>query len=143
MRYAMLGRLAALALVAASCGSAAPTEGPVTIETDLEFSTMTQTFEVTQGSDLLGCSGGTVMDSIPDGFEQGAVATKTLTCDTGDKSGTFTMSFTVVDSNGTWDVETATAGFAGLQGSGDISVVVDDDLSGLAETLTGEIEFAP
>ncbi|MCH8900647.1 MAG: hypothetical protein IH942_09195 [Acidobacteria bacterium] len=61
MRYQRIGYLAAILLLAAACGGDTPTAGPVTIETEIDFSTepFHGTFEVIDGADVLGCSSGT------------------------------------------------------------------------------------
>lgn len=65
----------------------------VTIETDLA-PLQGGTFEVTEGADALGCSSGTAdagtIEPRGDGLDS---ITKTLTCDSGPNTGTFTIVF--------------------------------------------------
>ncbi len=127
----------------AACTSA-PTSGTVTITTQVDFSSepIHGTFEVPEGSDVLGCSRGTFVDTPT---EQGI--DKLLTCESGERSGTFTANFTPQDisgpgdQNGPWRIVGATGDFTGLSGSGDFSVVEEASDSG-TETLTGKIEYA-
>ena len=64
-------------------------DGPVTIVTEIDFSSFpfTGTFVVTEGHDILGCPSGTMV-----GFPRGSgVIRKTFTCSTG--AGDFTILF--------------------------------------------------
>ena len=141
-----LCRVGALAfcIFLAAC-TTAPTGGTVTISTQIDFSSepFNGTFEVTEGSDVLGCSRGTFVDTPT---QQGI--NKLLTCEAGERSGTFTANFSPQDipgpgdQNGPWRIVAATEDFTGLSGSGDFSVVEETPDSG-TETLTGEIEYAP
>jgi hypothetical protein len=138
-----------MVLFIAACSSdAEPAErvsGPITIEHQLDVSArpIAGTFEVTEGADTLGCSGGTFVD--------GDTGNRVMTC-SGPDTGTFTYTFNVVgsyagpgDQNGPWrmgrndvfgeaDTPDATGDFIGLQGGGDWSGF------GTTETITGDIE---
>ncbi len=151
--------IGALALIAASCGSdasesAAPVSEapfetiPVTSTTpapttaiapkstemlmmatsDFSGDQVVGTFEVPEGADGLGCESGSFVDTdVPTGVSRLA------TCESGDRTGAFTVHFVPGDApgpgdlNGPWNVEGATGDFAGLQGEGDFSVVFDDE----------------
>jgi hypothetical protein len=122
----------------------------VTIKTSISFANFpfTGTFNVTEGRDVLGCSGGTFVDH-PSGFEppaKGDIA-KIFTCDDGG-SGTFTANFQPTrksgpgDQNGHWNITDATDDFTGLRGQGDFSVNSTGPDSGV-ETLTGVVHYEP
>ena len=146
MRYQRLGYLAAILVLATACVGDAPTSGPVTIETQIDFSTepFGGTFEVTEGANILGCSSGTFVDTP--GTDD---VNKLMTCDSGTNMGTFSISFVPGgydtgpgDENGPWSILEGSDDFSGLQGGGDFWVVFDpDDLPQGVETMTGEIEF--
>jgi hypothetical protein len=116
-------------LVAACSSDDEPASGPVTFETELDFSfrPVTGTFEVTEGADVLGCTSGTFVDSgSPDeGVE------RVYTCDSGSNEGSFTATFNFEankfeeSDNGTWTVVEGSDDFVGLQGSGDWSIVYE------------------
>lgn len=144
MRLQHFGLVIATLLIAIACGSDTPTSGRVTIETEIDFSSkpFAGTFEVTEGADVLGCSSGSFVDT-----PRADDIRKDLTCETGDRDGTFSVSFLPDpnapgpgDQNGPWRILEGTGDFTGLQGEGDFSVVADEgSLSGV-ETLTGDIE---
>ena len=145
VRYQRVGYLAAILLVAAACGDDTPKAGPVTIETEIDFSAepFQGTFEVTEGADILGCSSGTFSDT-----PRADDIRKDLTCETGSNEGTFTAVFIPDpdtpgpgDENGPWSILESTGAFTGLQGGGDFSVVYADDAPTGVETLTGDIEY--
>ena len=132
-------------LFVGACGGDAPTSGPVSIETEIDFSTdpIQGTFEVTEGADILGCSSGTFVDTPRD-----VDIRKDFTCGTGTKEGTFTAVFDPQDipgpgdQNGPWSILEGTGDFTSLQGEGDFSVVFDPDgLPKGVETFTGDIEY--
>jgi hypothetical protein len=139
--------LVALVLAPTSASATAP-QGPVTIETEIDFSTdpFSGTFVVTEGEGLLGCSHGTFVDygagiNPPSG---GGLA-KYFTC-AGPGSGGFVANFQTWtgksgpgEGNGNWNVTSGTGDFAKLHGRGDFWVVTAGD-SG-EETLTGSIHF--
>lgn len=123
-----------------------PQEGPVTIanELDFEFRPVTGTFEVMEGADILGCSGGTFVDAgrPTDGVQ------RTYTCDSGSNEGSFTADFNFVavpnevSDNGTWTVLEGSDDFVGLQGDGDWSIVYDtDDPNVGVGSWTGDISY--
>lgn len=144
MRFQHFGLVLATLLIATACGSETPTSGPVTIETEIDFSSepFSGTFEVTEGADVLGCSSGSFVDT-----PRGDDIRKDLTCETGDRDGTFSVSFLPNpdtsgpgNQNGPWSILEGTEGFTGLQGEGDFSVVADEESLSGVETLTGDIE---
>jgi hypothetical protein len=148
MRYLHFGFLAfVLLLLTAACSDDTPTEGPVTIVTQIDFSEapIHGTFEVTEGADVLQCSSGTFEDE----FVTEGNFLKVFTCDSGSNEGTFTANFNVssgaapdslVDS-GTWSVAEGSDDFVGLQGSGEWSVVYNPDAPEGVETWTGDINY--
>jgi hypothetical protein len=79
-------------LLAAACSNDTPKEGPVTIVTQVDFSSrpVTGTFEVTEGADVLGCSSGAFVDggSPTDGVQ------RVMACDSGSNEGSFTVTLT-------------------------------------------------
>jgi hypothetical protein len=148
MRYLHFGFLALVLLLAAACSDDTPTEGPVTIVTQADFSgqTVVGTFEVTEGADVLQCSSGT--------FEDELVAPRNLlkvfTCGSGSNEGIFTAKFNItsesapdslVDS-GSWSVVEGFDDFVGLQGGGEWSVVYSSGLPEGVETWTGDINYS-
>src|SRR4029450_5557589 len=117
-------------------GTSADT-GSLTIVTDIDFTSepYTGTFEVTEGSDELGCSGGTFVDQNVGGDD----VDKGLTGADGERSGSFTILFhpTPEESDvSRWQVVRATGDFTGLEGEGDFSVDYSDDEESGVETLT-------
>ncbi|MCZ6739211.1 MAG: hypothetical protein O7C01_05480 [Actinobacteria bacterium] len=147
MRYRQwFGYLAAILLLAAACGDDTPAAGLVTIETEIDFSSEPYggTFEVTEGADILGCSGGTFVDS-----PQTNDIKKLLTCTSGSNAGTFTIVFAPGeydsgpgDDNGPWSILEGTDDFTSLEGGGAFWVIYDpNDLPKGVETMTGEIEL--
>lgn len=148
MRYLRYGLLAVVVLLlTAACSDDTPTEGPVTIVTQVDTSDqpVVGTFEVTEGADVLRCSSGT--------FEDELVAPRNLlkvfTCESGSNEGTFTASFNLTSqsvpgslvANGPWSVVEGSEDFDGLQGSGEWSVVYDPDVPEGVETWTGNINY--
>jgi hypothetical protein len=116
--------------------------GSLTIKTDIDFTSepVKGTFQVTEGSDELGCSGGTFVDQNV-GEED---VNKLLTCTDGDRSGSFTILFhpTPDESDvSRWQVVRATGEFTGLEGEGDFSVDYSDDEESGVETFTGDVSF--
>jgi len=139
-------------LFVAACGSDTstsdtPTSGPVTIETEADFSTrpVIGTFEVAEGADILGCSTGTWEDTFDDVTED---VTKLMSC-TEPNTGTFTILFDPDgydtgpgENNGPWSILNGFDDYAGLQGEGDFwSVDVGPETG--AGTFTGDIEYSP
>ena len=132
-------------LFVGACGSDAPTSGPVTIETEADFSTrpVVGTFEVTEGADILGCSNGTWEDTFDEATED---VTKAMTCSE-PNAGTFTILFDPDgydtgpgELNGPWSILNGVADFADLQGEGDFWMVTSGPETG-SETFTGDIEY--
>jgi hypothetical protein len=159
MRRGWLAGLVVVALLGAACGDdddgdAAPTSGPVTIETQITFSAteaFSGTFEVAEGADVLGCSSGSFVDDGRVEVEGGELfeITKVLTCESGPKVGTISVLFIpgqdVDDSEretGPWVGTEGTGDFEGLGGGGDFEVVYDSETTGV-ETFTGTVEFGP
>jgi len=116
-----------------------PTTGPVTFETEVDFSDTpySGTFEVTVGADVLGCSSGTFVD-MPDGTF--GKVNKVMTCESGSNAGTFTIVFDPPEGRD-WSVLESSDDFAGLQGGGDYSWVQNPSMPKGTETLTGDIEY--
>jgi hypothetical protein len=129
--------------------------GPVTIETVIDFSAppFGGTFAVTQGSELLGCAGGTFVDTPASVDNPGSGVPvsrsihKAFTCTSGG-SGTFIVNFQPTPTpgpgvlNGHWNVLRGTGDFTNLRGEGDFSVIFTSPATG-QETLTGTIHFDP
>jgi hypothetical protein len=146
----ILAAFTAAIAVTAVPAAAAPPSGSVTIVTKIDFTEppFHGTFKVTEGRDILGCSGGTFVDS-DNGF--GGID-KAFTCSRGG-SGTFTANahpcafgFDEATSScsGIWAIKgsESTGDFAGLYGRGDFFVVIDFDRLTGVETLTGTIGYA-
>ncbi len=133
-----------MVLFVAACSSDEPASGPITIETEADFSTrpVVGTFELTEGADILGCSNGTFEDTFDEVTED---LTKLLTCSE-PSTGTFTILFDPQDipgpgdENGPWSILDGSADFADLQGEGDFWVVSTGPDTGM-ETFTGDIEY--
>jgi hypothetical protein len=145
----------------AACSSDDPGEGnaaatpvagaAVSIVTDVDFTATPfgGTFRVEEGSDVLGCSSGTFVDSEAefDGIY------KVLTCDSG-SNGTFTVRAHTMSlgcdgedpetCSGTWSVDAprSTGDFVGLHGFGEFEVFFDEPNSAV-ETIAGEIHVEP
>jgi hypothetical protein len=110
------------AMDAPDATEAAVNGSEIAIETTVDWTSEPSagTFEVTVGSDELGCSGGSVLESGgPDGI------VNEFTCGDGDRQGTFTFQWQIDDgaegpgdANGPWTVLEATGDFAGLSGEG-------------------------
>ncbi len=134
-----------LLMILVQTSGASPPSGPVTIVTAIDFSSFpfSGTFDVTGGSDILGCSSGTFVD-FPNGF--GSIH-KVFTCTDGG-NGSFTFIFLPGrspgpgDQNGHWEAWKSDGDFAGLRGQGDFSFVFIPPASGV-ETLTGVVHFDP
>jgi hypothetical protein len=148
VRYAQYGFLAvAVLLLAAACSDDTPTEGPVTIVSQIDFDgrPVVGTFEVTQGADVLGCSTGTIEDEF---FTNDNIH-RLFTCESGSNEGTFTATFAITSEphpesfvdNGTWSSLAGSDDFVGLQGSGEWSVVYSPDGPEGVDTWTGDINY--
>ena len=141
----LLAAIAVMVLVA-GCADDEPSQGPVTISTEIDFSAepIRGTFEVTEVADILGCDTGTFVDT-----PSALGVHKDFTCETGAKEGTFTARFLPQDipgpgdQNGPWSILEATQDFNGLEGEGDFSVVFNDAEESGVETFTGEIQSSP
>jgi hypothetical protein len=133
----------AVFLLVVSCAPSLQ-KGTITITTHIDFSAEPYhgTFEVTEGPEVLGCVSGSFVDT-----PTASAVLKKLTCESGTRSGTFTVEFNPQnipgpgDENGPWTIKEGTADFAELSGGGDFSVINDDAAQSGVETLTGEIQF--
>ena len=142
----MAGLLTVLVFVAAACSDDQPAAGPVTIETQIpmtEEGAPIGTFEVTEGAEVLGCVSGSFADEVSQVGDLVEV-TKVMTCESGEREGTFNVAFTPEPGPGitqisTWTVAQPTGGFTGLQGAGDM--VMEPTETGATETFTGDIEY--
>ena len=125
--------------------NATPPTGPVTIDTEIDFSVFPfiGIFDVVEGAGILGCSSGHFED-IFRGF--GAIE-KVFTCDFGG-NGSFTFLFKPNaspgpgDGNGHWQAWKATGDFYGLRGRGDFSVFFTGPDTAM-EMLSGVIHYDP
>ena len=145
-RVASVAAATVLALGVAGCGGSddeeGTQEGPVTITTDVDFTSLPYegTFEVSEGADELGCSSGTFVDE-----EAGDGVNKVSRCADGERSGTFTIYFEPPADervSSPWRVVAATGDFSGLEGEGDFIVEINQDEKSGVETFTGDIEYA-
>jgi hypothetical protein len=120
--------------------------GSIVIET---ITTLTDeppggTFEVTEGADVLGCTGGSFVDTFPD---SGPPIIKTLTCESGvTTGGTVTISYNLDspglgDENGRWRIDDATGSYTGLNGGGSIALYFTSDTT-TTETITGDVNHS-
>jgi hypothetical protein len=155
----LLGAAAVSVSGVAPAGAKPPT--PVEIDTVIDFSSFPflGTFTVPEGASTLGCAGGTFVDlQRSEGVIGGAgVLEKHITCTSGAGAGdgfvllfhhecTFLSRAVFLcrpgpgDLNGQWMVLDGTGFFAGLQGSGDISITFVDEVTG-EEELVGGIHF--
>ena len=114
--------------------AAEPAEENVTVEGEIDFETASGSFTVTTGSEVLGCKAGTQEE-----MDGAAGVEKTLTCESGTRSGSFTITF--VPPEGTWNVTGSTGDFEGLSGGGEWSGQVSADGSTGSDTWSGEISF--
>ena len=99
-------------------------DSSLTLLTDIDFTSepYKRTFKVSEGSEELGCSGGTFLDHNVGQFQVEAIL-KVLTCTDGERSGSFIIRFHPSLVVTRWKVESATGDFTGLKGAGDFSVV--------------------
>ena len=116
-------------------------DSSLTLLTDIDFTSepYKRTFKVSEGSEELGCSGGTFLDHEVGQFQVEAIL-KVLTCTDGERSGSFIIRFHPSLVVTRWHVESATGDFTGLKGAGDFSVVENREKSGV-ETFTGAVSF--
>lgn len=119
--------------------------GLVTIETAVDFEAVqtTGTFEVVKGAALLGCTAGSLTE-----FGGPSGITNVMTCEDGDRVGTFTLRWEILNSaegpgefNGPWSVLESSDDFAGLSGEGLWSGTDDGDVG--MGSFPGTIEFGP
>jgi len=142
-RNGVNSRIATCLLVAACARS--PPKGRITLITQINFTAEPYrgTFEVTKGSEVLGCERGSFVDT-----PAGTTILKELTCESGARSGTFTAKFNPQDApgpgdrNGPWSIVEAADDFLGLDGGGEFSAMVDEGSRTGVETLTGDIQFS-
>jgi len=134
-------------LVLVSC-TPTPQKGTITITGKIDFSTepFHGTFEVTEGADVLGCERGSFVDTQ---FPSSSSVVRELTCESGERSGMFTVEFIlqqapgIGDINGSWSVKEATDEFSGLSGGGDFWLNLRGGGDSGVDTLTGEIQLTP
>ena len=135
-------RLAVPVLLSAMLTACAggPTSGPITLVTQIDFSSQpfTGTFQVTQGSQILGCSEGTFVDTPTEDAVH-----KLLTCESGSNTGAFTIEFVPIEEGVPWSVVDATGDFAGLTGTGEFTLEASEDQLSGVETFAGDIEYSP
>jgi hypothetical protein len=114
--------------------------GPLTIVTDIDFTSDQGTFRVKRGSQELGCSGGTFVTHLLGQGEWTGTLQKVLTCTEGERSGSFLIHLELLSYR--WNFQTGTGDFAGVEGKGKFSVRGNrpPDLKGV-ETLTGRVRF--
>lgn len=117
---------------------------PFTIVTAVDFLTdpFSGTFNVEQGSDALGCSGGTFADHplAAGDFgtgQSGGVLLKVLTCTNGKRSGSFLIHFEMAFER--WRFHRGTGDFTGVEGQGHY-FMRRGDFAGI-ETLCGTVRF--
>lgn len=115
--------------------------GDVTINGVADFESQSGTFAVAVGGDVLGCERGSFEEQF-----LAAVVERVFTCESGQKSGTFTVHFLpemVGPGRFTseWTVEGSTGDFAGLEGKGDFLGEMYEDETGADGTWTGEVAF--
>lgn len=116
------GLLAATTVAGCSGGDdPASAGGPVTIVTDIDFTTERGTFRVKKGSRELGCSGGTLVIHHL-GQDEWSVLQKVMTCTEGERSGSFLIRDELALSRFRWNFQGGTGDFAGVKGKGKISV---------------------
>ena len=133
--------MATLLLGVTHYGNATQPEGPVSISTMIDFQVFGGTFDVSQGSELLGCSAGTFRDT----FRGHGAIEKKFTCELGG-AGTFTFLFKPIfwaghgDLTGHWEVWRSDGDFAGLRGQGSFSILFSDPPM---EFMDGYIHFEP
>jgi hypothetical protein len=104
---------------------------------------MKGTFEVIYGADVLGCEQGSFVEWIGE-IPQGTADLKELTCESGERSGTFTVSqLLAFYSGGPMYLTRATDDFYGLSGEGEWFAVENEDEDIVVETLIGKIKYSP
>jgi hypothetical protein len=137
--------LAVILLTLGACGgdedgdeAGASEAGAVTITTKIDFTDKPYrgTFSVEEGSEALGCASGTFVD-----IEVDIGLNKKMTCEEGERQGTFTIFFEEGQPGAGWRVEKATGDFSGLQGFGDFSLDLSKDEKSGVETFTGNINY--
>jgi hypothetical protein len=134
----------ATCLLVAACAPSPP-KGRITLITQINFTAEPYrgTFKVTKGAEVLGCERGSFVDT-----PAGTTIHKELTCESGERSGTFTAKFNPQDApgpgdrNGPWSIVEAADDFSGLYGEGEFWVVFDEEGKTGVETLTGNIQFS-
>ncbi len=120
-------------------------DGAISIETEVNFVSQPPggIFVVEGGADVLGCDAGLVAE-----IESPEQIINTFTCKDGDREGTFTIAWSIVegsegpgDVNGPWQVLDATDEFAGLTGDGLWSGTGEGDMG--FGSFDGAVEFGP
>ena len=117
-------------------GASAP-GGPLTIVTDIDFTTERGTFRVKRGSQELGCSGG-IFVTHHLGQDEWSTLQKVLTCTEGERGGSFLIRLELALYR--WNFQSGTGDFAGVKGKGKFTVRGNPDLKG-GETLTGVVRL--
>jgi D-alanyl-D-alanine carboxypeptidase len=117
------------------------TAGAVTITDLIDFETESGLFDVPEGASVLGCENGSFVEA-----PLAAVMERVFTCESGERSGSFTVHFQPEMAEqgrftSSWTVEDSTGDFAGLRGNGDFVGVLTDDEVHAEATWTGEITF--
>src|SRR5262245_55495506 len=157
MRLLSLTPVLVTAAMLAGCGGG--DDGSFTLVIDGAFykTPVSGTFTVSEGSDDLGCSSGTFVDTPVRQSVRGTLPTivrNVLTCTDGDRRGSFVTRFPTsrrfwlsASAASTepgvthWRFEGGTDDFTGIEGSGDLSLKIDgDNFAGIA-TLTGNVAF--
>jgi len=87
---------------------------PLTIVTDIDFTTERGTFRVKRGSQELGCSGGTFVTRHL-GQDEWSTLQMVSTCTEGERSGSF---FIRIKNLHLWNFQSGTGDFAGVRGKG-------------------------
>ncbi len=120
--------------------AATPAAGPITFRAKINLSDQpaSGTFVVDNGADVLGCSGGTVVQLASSEF---SIGNNVMTCDSGPNTGTFTVDHGSQDVY-VWNVVESSGDFAGLQGEGSWDFLLTDP-GNVVETFTGDIEYTP
>ena len=129
-------------LVAVASCVPSPQKGTISLVTEIDFSALPYhgTFEVTDGAEILGCVSGSFVDTLSASGDF-----KELTCESGERSGTFTIEFNppnvwMAEWTGPWTVKEGTDDFSGLSGGGEFQAIFDLEAQSGVEIYTGQIE---
>jgi hypothetical protein len=142
-KYSFCLVIAIVMVTMASCAPNPP-KGTITITAQFDISAKPYngTFEVIEGAEILGCESGSQVDTLTASRDF-----STLSCGSGERSGTFTIDFDAPDRwmeevNGPWTINEGTDDFSGLSGGGDFQTIFDFDEQSGVVTYTGEIQFS-